>query len=97
MVKSNFETALKRLEEVVNRLESDDLSLDQALKLFEQGIGLARLCSKRLDEVEEKVQILLADEAGERLEPPLPWTSPPSKPGCAMPPSAPMRGKPTAG
>jgi exodeoxyribonuclease VII small subunit len=69
MVKSNFETALKRLEEVVNRLESDDLSLDQALKLFEQGIGLARLCSKRLDEVEEKVQILLADEAGERLEP----------------------------
>ncbi|MBN2232944.1 MAG: exodeoxyribonuclease VII small subunit [Deltaproteobacteria bacterium] len=69
MTKSNFETALKRLEEVVNRLESGELSLDQALKLFEQGIGLARMCSKRLDEVEEKVQILLAGEPGERLEP----------------------------
>jgi len=68
MAKQNFETALKKLEEVVEKLESGEISLDQSLKLFEQGISLVRQCSKRLDEVESKVQVLVSDERGERLE-----------------------------
>ncbi len=68
MAKQSFETALKKLEEVVSRLEAGDLPLDQSLKLFEQGINLVRQCSQRLDEVEQKVQILISDADGERLE-----------------------------
>jgi exodeoxyribonuclease VII small subunit len=68
MAKQSFETALKKLEEVVEKLESGEVSLDQSLKLFEQGITLVRQCSKRLDEVESKVQVLVNDERGERLE-----------------------------
>ncbi|MEA2109878.1 MAG: exodeoxyribonuclease VII small subunit [Pseudomonadota bacterium] len=68
MAKQSFETALKKLEEVVEKLESGEVSLDQSLKLFEQGITLVRQCSKRLDEVESKVQVLVSDERGERLE-----------------------------
>ncbi|MBW1645067.1 MAG: exodeoxyribonuclease VII small subunit [Deltaproteobacteria bacterium] len=68
MAKQSFETALKKLEEVVARLESGELSLDQSLKLFEQGISLVRQCSQRLDEVERKVQMLISDADGERLE-----------------------------
>jgi exodeoxyribonuclease VII small subunit len=68
MAKQSFETALKELEEVVGKLESGEVSLDQSLKLFEQGIALVRQCSKRLDEVESKVQVLVSDERGERLE-----------------------------
>ncbi|MCK4378186.1 MAG: exodeoxyribonuclease VII small subunit [Deltaproteobacteria bacterium] len=68
MAKQSFETALKKLEEVVEKLESGEVSLDQSLKLFEQGIALVRQCSKRLDEVESKVQVLVSDEQGERLE-----------------------------
>jgi len=68
MAKQSFETALKKLEEVVGKLESGEVSLDQSLKLFEQGITLVRQCSKRLDEVESKVQVLVSDERGERLE-----------------------------
>ncbi len=68
MAKQSFEVALKKLEEVVEKLESGEVSLDQSLKLFEQGIGLVRQCSQRLDEVESKVQMLVSDERGERLE-----------------------------
>ena len=68
MAKQSFETALKKLEEVVAKLESGEVSLDQSLKLFEQGITLVRQCSKRLDEVENKVQMLVSDEQGERME-----------------------------
>jgi len=68
MAKQSFEAALKKLEEVVEKLESGEVSLDQSLKLFEQGIGLVRQCSQRLDEVESRVQMLVSDERGERLE-----------------------------
>ncbi len=68
MAKQSFEIALKKLEEVVEKLESGEVSLDQSLKLFEQGVTLVRQCSKRLDEVESKVQVLVSDERGERLE-----------------------------
>ena len=60
----NFEEALVKLEEVVNKLEKEQLSLDKSLEIFEEGIGLYRLCSKELMEVEKKISIIV-EENGE--------------------------------
>ena len=69
MAKASFEDSMKRLEEVVGKLEGEEVSLEESLKLFEQGVKLMRFCHLRLSEVEEKVQILVADEKeGGRLE-----------------------------
>jgi exodeoxyribonuclease VII small subunit len=57
--KNNFENALKRLEEIVQRLEGGELSLDESLKLFEEGIELSRVCTKKLSEAESKVEKLV--------------------------------------
>jgi exodeoxyribonuclease VII small subunit len=62
--KNNFENALKRLEEIIQRLESGELSLDESLKLFEEGIELSRLCTKKLSEAESKVEKLI--KSGEK-------------------------------
>lgn len=59
-----FEQALSRLEEIVENLEKGELSLEVSLKKFEEGIGLSRFCAKKLDEAQEKVELLLADEDG---------------------------------
>ena len=64
MAEKNFEAALARLEEIVKKLETGDLPLEQSLKLFEEGVKLSRLCNKRLEEAERKVEILLKDKAG---------------------------------
>lgn len=50
-----YEEAMTRLEKIVAMLENDTLSLDESLKLFEEGTALARLCNKTLDEAELKV------------------------------------------
>ena len=71
MAKKNFEEAMQRLEEVVARLESEEVSLSESLKLFEEGVKLMRFCHQRLDEVEARVKILVCDEnepGSERLE-----------------------------
>lgn len=59
-----FEDALAQLESIVKRLESDSTSLDDSLKLFEDGVRLSRYCSSRLDEVEKKVLLLMEDRDG---------------------------------
>jgi len=64
MAKKNFEKALVDLENIVQRLDENDLSLDEALSLFEEGIKLSRFCSQKLDSVEKKVEILLKDDEG---------------------------------
>jgi exodeoxyribonuclease VII small subunit len=64
MAKKNFEKALADLENIVQRLDENDLSLDEALSLFEEGIKLSRFCSQKLDAVEHKVEILLKDDEG---------------------------------
>lgn len=64
MAEKKFEAALARLEEIVQELEKGDAPLEQSLKLFEEGIKLSRICNKRLDDAERKVEILLKDEAG---------------------------------
>jgi len=70
MAKQTFESSMKRLEAIVRDLESGDLTLDEAMKKFQEGVKLVRLCSQRLDETEKKVSILLKDEDGKiRSEP----------------------------
>ncbi len=64
MAEKKFETALARLEEIVRELEKGDLPLEGSLKLFEEGVKLSRICNKRLEEAERKVEILLKDKAG---------------------------------
>lgn len=54
----NFENSLKRLESIATSLEAGDLSLDDSLRMFEEGVLLSRLCEKKLYTVEEKIQII---------------------------------------
>ena len=70
MAKLTFENAMKRLEGIVQALESGDLGLDEALKKFQEGIKLSQFCSNKLDETEKKVSILLKDEEGNIREEP---------------------------
>lgn len=56
--KVSFEEAMTRLEEIVQALESGDADLDRSLKLYEEGIGLVRICTDRLDRAEQTVKML---------------------------------------
>ena len=60
MEKTNetFELSMKRLEEIVRKLEGGELTLDESLKAYEEGIALVRACSKKLDEAEKKIRLL---------------------------------------
>ena len=67
---NEFEKAFQQLEEIVKRLESEELPLDESLGLFEEGIRLSRFCHQRLEEVEKKIELILADAKGQpRIEP----------------------------
>ena len=60
-----FEDALGELETIVRGLESGDLSLEESLARFERGVALSRFCRSSLAEAEQKVRVLMEDEAGE--------------------------------
>ena len=60
----SFEAALKRLEEIVSEMESGELSLDAMLKKFEEGMTLAQYCSRKLEEAEKKIEVLIKKEDG---------------------------------
>ncbi|MBN2370153.1 MAG: exodeoxyribonuclease VII small subunit [Vicinamibacteria bacterium] len=60
-----FEDALKRLEEIVARLEKGELPLEESLGLYEEGVKLSRLCHAKLEEAEGKIELLLKDSKGE--------------------------------
>ena len=59
-----FEEALEKLEEQVRRLESGDLSLDDSLVVFEEAIGLVKICNEKLEKAEQRVKILTESEDG---------------------------------
>ncbi|MDD5167754.1 MAG: exodeoxyribonuclease VII small subunit [Syntrophales bacterium] len=65
MAKDKFEDALSRLEEIVHRMEEGDLSLDESLKAFEEGIKLVRICSKKLEDAQRRIEILTKNEQGD--------------------------------
>lgn len=62
--KVNFEQAMARLDEIVAYLERGEAPLEEAMKLFEEGSKLMRECTAMLDESEQKVKLLTADENG---------------------------------
>jgi exodeoxyribonuclease VII small subunit len=59
-----FEEALEELEKVVERLESGELSLEDSLAAFEEGVKLVRFCNQKLVEVEKKIELLVKDKEG---------------------------------
>ena len=68
----SFEAGLKRLEEVLDSLEHGDLPLEEAMRAFEEGVQLVRVCHRKLDEVEKRVELLLKDDAGQFFTRPFP-------------------------
>ena len=62
---STFEEALALLEQSVERLETGDLKLEEALSVFEKGVAASRSCNKWLEETRKRVQVLPTDEGGE--------------------------------
>lgn len=62
-----FEDAMRKLEEIVGKMEKGDMPLDDSLKLFEEGIRLTRFCSKELHKAEKKVEMLIKDAEGKLI------------------------------
>lgn len=67
---NEFEKAFQQLEKIVQRLEGEELPLDDSLQLFEEGIRLSRFCHQRLEEVEKKIELILADAKGQPVTEP---------------------------
>lgn len=65
MAEIKFEEALKKLEKIVEDLEKGDLSLDEALKKYQEGIELSRLCSQRLENAKKKIDVLAKNKKSE--------------------------------
>ncbi|MBR9982484.1 MAG: exodeoxyribonuclease VII small subunit [Desulfatitalea sp.] len=70
MAKLSFEKALEQLEQIVQEMEAGELTLENALKKFEEGIKLSRYCSQKLDETEKKVTLLMEQADGSIQETP---------------------------
>jgi exodeoxyribonuclease VII small subunit len=64
MATEKFETSLKKLEEIVRRLEGGSLSLEDSLKAFEEGVKHSSFCANKLDEAERRVEVLLKRKDG---------------------------------
>jgi len=63
----DFATSMKKLNNIVDNLEKGDLTLDKALKLYEEGVKMSQLCAKRLDDAGKRIEILIRS-AGKGLE-----------------------------
>ena len=73
----SFEAALEQLQQTVKRMESGELSLEQALQFFETGVRLTRICQERLSAAEQRVEILMKgteSSASPELQPFVPPT-----------------------
>jgi len=62
-----FEKAMTRLENIVDELERGDLDIDKSLEIFEEGIKMSRLCSKKLNEAEAKIEKLTKGKTGDLI------------------------------
>jgi len=65
----NFEEALQELESIVSAMESGELTLEESLKRFERGIALARGSREKLDQAQQRVEILTAQQGHEQIQP----------------------------
>ncbi len=69
---AKFEESLKQLESIVGQLEKGDLSLEDSIRLFEEGMNLSAVCKQELDSAEGKVQVLLKQRDGSVKAEPFP-------------------------
>ena len=67
MSEIKFEKAMTRLESIVEELEHGDLDIDKSLEIFEEGIKMSRLCSKKLNEAETKIEKLSKGKKGDLI------------------------------
>ncbi len=65
MAEIKFEKAMNRLEHIVEELEKGELDIDKSLEIFEEGIKMSRVCSKKLNEAEQKIETLTKNQKGE--------------------------------
>ena len=73
MTDLKFEDCLARLEQIVGKLEAGNLPLEESLTIFEEGVGLARSCSRYLEEAEKRIEVLAKDESGALGARPFAW------------------------
>jgi exodeoxyribonuclease VII small subunit len=73
MTDLKFEDCLARLEQIVGRLETGNLPLEESLKIFEEGIGLARSCTRNHEDAEKRIEVLARDESGALGARPVSW------------------------
>lgn len=66
----DLESAMKRLDEVVNELSEQNVKLERSLALYEEGVALVRYCSSKLESVERKIEALRMTEDGEIVKVP---------------------------
>lgn len=62
--KISFEVAMAQLEEIVGKLESGDITLDESMSLFTEGMRLSKICNAKIEEIEHKITMLVSDEKG---------------------------------
>ncbi|TCS72518.1 exodeoxyribonuclease VII small subunit [Effusibacillus lacus] len=72
MAELSFEEALAGLERIVRELESGDIPLEQAIANFQEGMKLAKICREKLDQAEQKIEMLVADASGLSKKPFIP-------------------------
>ena len=64
----DFESSIKKLESIVDKLEDENINLEESIKSFEEGIGLVKECQKQLEDAELKVKELLDDGSAQELD-----------------------------
>ena len=65
MAKFDFEKSMERLEKIIEDLESGNLTLDESIKTFEEGVDISKKCHQKLNEAETRVKQLIKNESGE--------------------------------
>lgn len=73
MTELKFEECLTRLEQIVTALEAGNLPLEESLKVFEEGVTLARHCARYLGEAERRIEMLVKDDTGATTTRPFVW------------------------
>jgi len=66
-VEANFEQAMKRLEEIVDQMESGDLPLEELIVRYEEGMKLVKVCQERLASAEQRIEIITRNSAGKPI------------------------------
>jgi exodeoxyribonuclease VII small subunit len=69
MAEEKFEEMLEKLENIVHRMEEGNISLEESLAAFEEGTRLSRMCAKKLDEAQRKVEMLMQQDGELKTEP----------------------------